>query len=406
MLAVTPGDAIVTQTTQHAESHKVYNYAPYIITGMSGDMAILNNGTHALMPATGKDGAYTIQKLITSFKQRIEITAPYMADVTTWQVDIIKTFTGNTAKADAHNYSKLLNKARNLLKGVADASDLQCAPHAITSDMVEDVVGLAGKHIQRGVNSTLEVLTFIRDEIDKLTSADAKMRAKYNATTTSGKLHILANKDGELTSYGFLEGVIIEIESRYNISTLQVSGGDNTTIHLTNDIGKAAGIITLQREHLEHAGGMAIRDLYGDYEEDEVCHQCADPEWQVDVPMFTATGGKPEPIEEYSINGNLSFEQESAYRELQAWQESALRNLYDIANEVINEYLQYGFYAAHDTAEHIYDLMVDRSDIARIQRRSTALKDALDKAVLDTEYVGKEYVAKVKKTLKDLTTAH
>lgn len=395
-----PSDAIVTQTTKHAETYKLHRYAPYIITGVSDGVAILNNGTHALMRTPEKEGVYTLQKLTTSYNQRTHVYTPYMTEVVTWQVDIIKTFTGDTAKDEAHNHSRLLNKARTLLKGVAGVSDLQRKPHTITSNMVEEVVSLAGKHIQQGVKSTLETLEFIRDGLNELVAADVKMRTKYNApSAASGKLYILTNKDGEVTSYGFQEGAIVEIETRHNIHTLQVYGGDNTAIHLINDTGKETGAITLQRGHLEHAGGMATRDLYGDYEEDEVCRQCDDPEWQIDMPMFTALEGKPEHIEEYSTNGSLSFEQEAAYLELQAWQESSLRNIYNIASDAAHKYLQYGFYAVHDAAEHVYDLLVDRSDIARIQRRNSALKDALDRAVVDTEHIGKEYIVKVKDTI-------
>lgn len=395
-----PGDAIVTQTTKHAETYKLHRYTPYTITGVSDGVAILNNGTHALMHTPEKESVYTLQELTTSYNQRTHVYTPYMTEAITWQVDIIKTFTGDTAKDEAHNHSALLNKARTLLKGVAGVSDLQRKPHTITSNMVEEVVALAGKHIQQGVKSALETLAFIRDGLNELVAADVKMRAKYNApSAASGKLYILTNKDGEATSYGFQEGAIVEIETRHNIHTLQVHGGDNTAIHLINDTGKAIGAITLQRGHLEHAGGMATRDLYGDYEEDEVCRQCDDPEWQIDMPMFTALEGKPEHIEEYSTNGSLSFEQEAAYLELQAWQESSLRNVYNIASDAADKYLQYGFYAVHDAAEHVYDLLVDRSDIARIQRRNSALKDALDRAVVDTEHIGKEYIVKVKDTI-------
>lgn len=254
-----PGDAIVTQTTKHAETYKLHRYTPYTITGVSDGVAILNNGTHALMHTPEKESVYTLQELTTSYNQRTHVCTPYMTEAITWQVDIIKTFTGDTAKDEAHNHSALLNKARTLLKGVAGVSDLQRKPHTITSNMVEEVVALAGKHIQQGVKSALETLAFIRDGLNELVAADVKMRAKYNApSAASGKLYILTNKDGEATSYGFQEGAIVEIETRHNIHTLQVHGGDNTAIHLINDTGKAR--YATARDIEKYSGG---KKFYG-----------------------------------------------------------------------------------------------------------------------------------------------
>lgn len=172
------------------------------------------------MPSN-KQGTYTIQKLTTNYDKKTHVVASYMRDITSWGVGIIATFAGDTAKAEANSYVKLLNKARKLLEGT---SPLQNNPHTIMPHMVEDMVASACEHTQEGVDAVLEVLTFVREEVANLANKEDKLLTKYDtpSTVSSGKLHLLTNEDGEMTSYGFLEHSIIELDTRYDTMTLQV----------------------------------------------------------------------------------------------------------------------------------------------------------------------------------------
>ena len=395
-----PGDAIVTQTTHHPKSYALNNYAAYTVTGNAGDVVTLNNGSYALMPSN-KQGTYTIQKLTTHYDKKTHVVASYMRDVTSWGVGIIATFAGDTAKAEANSYVKLLNKARKLLEGT---SPLQNGPHTIMPHMVDEMVASACEHTQEEVDAVLEVLTFVREEVANLANKEDKLLTKYDtpSTVSSGKLHLLTNEDGEMTSYGFLEHSIIELDTRYDTMTLQVGAGNNTAVYMNDRDGNVAGTITLQREHLEHAGSMATSDLYGDYEDSEVCSRCADPEWQVDVLMFTPTGGKSEPIEEYQVKGSMSFEQVATLRKLNTWQKSELKALYKVIEELVSKDNSCLSYSVLDVQEGIYGAIYHDHSANRIQRLRNSLQGTLAKAVLDTEHIGKKHYAKVENTLVPL----
>lgn len=397
-----PGDAIVTQTTHHPKSYMLHNYTGYTVTGNTGNVVTLNNGSYALMPSN-KQGTYTIQKLTTNYDKKTHVVASYMRDITSWGVGIIATFAGDTAKAEANSYVKLLNKARKLLEGT---SPLQNNPHTIMPHMVEDMVASACEHTQEEVDAVLEVLTFVREEVANLANKEDKLLTKYDtpSTVSSGKLHLLTNEDGEMTSYGFLERSIIELDTRYDTMTLQVGAGNNTTVYLNDHDGNVAGTITLQREHLEHAGSMATSDLYGDYEDSEVCSRCTDPEWQVDVLMFTPTGGKSEPIEEYQVKGSMSFEQAATLRKLNAWQKSELKSLYEVIEGLVGKDNACLSYSVLDVQEGIYSAIYHNRSANRIQHLRNSLQGTLAKAVLDTEHIGKKHYAKVENTLAPLAT--
>lgn len=397
-----PGDAIVTQTTYHPKSYALNNYAAYTVTGNTGDVVALNGGAYALMPSN-KQGTYTIQKLATNYDKKTHVVASYMRDITSWEVGIIATFAGDATEAEANSYVKLLNKARKLLEGT---SALQGNPHTIMPHMVDELVASACKRTQAEVEAVLEVLTFAREEVANLANKEDKLIAKYGtpSTVSSGKLHLLTNEDGEMTSYGFLEHSIIELDTRYNTMTLQVGAGNNTAVYLNDHDGNVAGTITLQREHLEHAGSMATSDLYGDYEDSEVCSRCTDPEWQVDVLMFTPTGGKSEPIEEYQVKGSMSFEQEATLRKLNAWQKSELKTLYKVVEELIGKDNACLSYSVLDVQEGIYGAIYHDRSANRIQRLRNSLQGILAKAMLDTEHIGKKHYAKVENTLVPLAT--
>lgn len=400
-----PGDAIVTQTTNHPKSYMLHNYAAYTVTGNTGGLVTLNNGSYALMQ-TNQQGAYTIQKLTTNYDKKTHVVASYMRDITSWGVGIIATFAGDTAKAEANSYVKLLNKARKLLSDVPSTSPFNHEAHTIMPHMVESLVASACARTQGEVEAILEVLTLVREEVGALANKEAKLLAKYDTpnNATNSKLHLLTNEDGAMTSYGFLEHSIIELTTRYDTVTLQVGEGDNTTVYLNDREGNVAGTITLQREHLEHAGSMATSDLYGDYEDDEVCSSCTDPEWQVDALVFTPTGGKSEPIEEYLIKESVSFNQEDASLELYEWQKGALKSIYEVIEEAMSGAENLRTYSMIDVQEGIYNAIYrDRSN-NRIQRLRNALQGTLAKAVLDTENVGKKRLAKVEETLAPLAT--
>lgn len=402
---LTPGSVIVTQTTQHLEAHKERKYAAYSGTSHAGDMAILNDGAYAFIPSRDQQGAYAIQKLITNYRKGFYVTSPCLREVDTWQVALIKAFTGDMAKSEADSYTKLLNEARELLKGVKGMASFQREPHTITSDVQANVLAATRNHMHGGMKSLLEIFVLIREKMEELTVADPKMRAKYNAINSgfSGKFHMLTNADGLATGYGFVEGAIITLETRNATKKLQVTGGNSSTIYLADSEGKASGTITLRREHLAHVGDMAINDLGSYYRERDVCIDCPDPVWQVDVLMLTDSQGGAECVEKYAASDALSFEQEAAYAKWQAWQEVELRNIDEIAHEAISECANsYGFHTAYEVLEVIFNSLHGRNGIECVQRCNNALQDTLDKAVLGAERVVEEREEEVQQVISGL----
>mgnify|MGYP000847365336 FL=1 len=407
--ALTPGSVIVTQTTQHLEVHKERKYAAYSVTSHAGDMAIVNDGAYALIPSRDQQGAYAIQKLITNYRKGFYVTSPCLREVDTWQVALVKTFAGDTAKSEADSYTKLLNEAKELLKGVKGMAGFQREPHTITSEVQANVLAATRNHMHGGMESLRETLALIREKMEELTVADSKMRTKYNAINggPSGKFHMLTNADGSATGYGFVEGAIITLETRNAAKKLQVTGGNTSTIYLADSEGKAAGIITLRREHLAHVDDMAINDLGSYYRERDVCTDCSDPEWQVDTLMLTDPQGDTECIEKYTASEALSFEQEAAYAKWQAWQEVELRNIDEIAHKPISECANsYGFDTAYEVLEVIFNSLHGRNGVECIQYCNNALQDTLDKAVLDAERVVKEREEEVQRVISGLVTVN
>lgn len=403
--APTPGNAIVTQTTWHPEVYKERKYAAYSVTSHTGDMAILNDGAYALIPSRDQRGAYTIQKLITNYRKDFYVTSPYLREVDTWQVAPIEAFAGDTPKSEADSYVKLLNEARELLKGVKGMVGFQREPHTITSDVQANVLAATRNHMRGGMKSLLETLVLIREKMEELAVADSKMRTKYNAINggSSGKFHMLTNADGLATGYGFMEGAIITLETRNATKKLQVTGGNSSIIYLADSEGKTAGTITLRREHLTHVGDMAINDLGSYYREHDVCIDCSDPVWQVDMLMFTDSQGSIECIEKYTASEALSFEQEAAYAKWQAWQEVELRNIDEIAHKTISECANsYGFHTAYEVLEVIFNSLHGQNGIECVQRCNNALQDTLDKAILDAERVVEEHEEKVQWVISGL----
>ena len=402
---LTPGSVIVTQTTQHLEAHKERKYAAYSVTSHAGDMAILNDGAYALIPSRDQQGAYAIQKLITNYRKDFYVTSPCLREVDTWQVALIKTFVGDTAKSEADSCTKLLNEARELLKGVKGMARFQREPHTITSDVQANVLAATRNHMHGGMKSLLGTLALIREKMEELTVADSKMRTKYHAINggSSGKFHMLTNAEGLATGYGFMEGAIITLETRNAAKKLQVTGGNTSAIYLADSEGNASGTITLQREHLAHIGDMATNDLGSYYRERDVCTDCPDPAWQVDILMLTDSQGGTECVEKYAASEALGFEQEAAYAKWQEWQEVELRNIDEIAHEAISECANsYGFHTAYEVLEVIFNSLHGRNGIECVQRCNNALQDTLDKAVLDAERVVEEREEEVQQVISGL----
>jgi hypothetical protein len=405
--ALTLDSVIVTQTTQHLEAYKERKYAAYSVTSHAGDMAILNDGAYALIPSRDQQGAYAIQKLITNYRKNFYVTSPCLREVDTWQVALVKTFAGDTAKSEADSYVKLLNEARELLKGVKGMAGSQREPHTITSDVQANVLVATRNHMHDGMKSLLETLTLIREKMEELAVADSKMHTKYNAINSgsSGKFHMLTNADGLATGYCFMEGTIITVETRNATKKLQVTVGNSSTIYLADSEGNAAGTITLRREHLAHVDDMAINDLGSYYRKRDVCTGCSDPVWQVDMLMLTDSQGDTECIEKYTASEALSFEQEAAYAKWQAWQEAELRNIDEIAHKPISECANsYGFDTAYEVLEVIFNSLHGRNGVECIQYCNNALQDTLDKAVLDAERVVKEREEEVQRVISGLAT--
>lgn len=307
----------------------------------------------------------------------------------------------------------LLNKARELLTSADISSALQEKPHAVTQEEAQILATLANKHIQQDTTSILRALKAARGKMKEVAAKDSRARGK-NPTpgkATDAPLRILANQEGALTCYGFIEGSIVKLTTLTTTATLQVAGGDNTAIHLSDRKGNPAGTITLQRKHFEHEDEMATRELIkmlDDEGEDAyvLCSGCSDPEWLIDVLIFTPANGEAEPIEEYTANQSVSFPQEEVSAKSEAWQERKLDSIHRSLNEALILCKKHGFDNAHSSIysayNEVYEAMYGKGSAADIQRLNSSLQNALDSAMLEVGRGSKARIAEVENTISEL----
>ena len=411
------GDVIVTQITKYNErphpgAGKVHEYVAYTVTGTAGDGITLNGGTHALIQ-TGKPGAYAILEFPNAYRRRFYAVHGLFRRATTWNADRIATFRGGNANREADSYVSLLNKARELLTSADISSALQEKPHAVTQEEAQILATLANKHIQQDTTSILRALKAARGKMKEVAAKDSRARGK-NPTpgkATDAPLRILANQEGALTCYGFIEGSIVKLTILTTTATLQVAGGDNTAIHLSDRKGNPAGTITLQRKHFEHEDEMATRELIkmlDDEDEDAyvLCSGCSDPEWLIDVLIFTPANGEAEPIEEYTANQSVSFPQEEVSAKSEAWQERKLDSIHRSLNEALILCKKHGFDNAHSSIysayNEVYEAMYGKGSAADIQRLNSSLQNALDSAMLEVGRGSKARITEVENTISEL----
>lgn len=416
-----PGDVIVTQITQDPkprgfENGETYQYDTYTVTGTVGDGITLNGGTHALIQSK-ESGVYAIWEFANTYRSRFYAVQGLFRKVTTWEVTHIATFTGDDAKCAADDYVALLNKAREVLAHADVSPALQKKPHTITSAEAHSVIASAIKHVQWDTTSTLKALKSARN---KMKDVAAKSSKAHSRNSNSGKLsnaplRILTNQEGALTCYGFIEGSIVKLTTLTTTKTLQVTGGNNTTIHLNDSKGNPAGSITLQREHFGHEDEVATRELLAILDDEDgdsyvLCSGCSDPEWLIDVLMFTPTSGEAEQIEEYTANKNMTFQQEEAFNKLYAWQENKLESVRRSLGESRRLCDKHGFEEAsssiYSVDHEVYGAMYGKGSPTYIQRLNSSLQDALDSAMLNVERVSKERVAEVENTLSGLVAVN
>lgn len=411
------GDVIVTQITKYHErphfgAGKIHEYAVYTVTGTAGDGITLNGGTHALTQPS-KPGAYAILEFPNTYRSRFYAVQGLFRRATSWKVDRIATFTGDDANREADSYVSLLNKARELLANADISSALQEKPHVATQEEAHILIALASKHIQQDTTSTLRALKSARGKMKKVATKISKTPGKSSVSdkASNAPLRILANQEGTLTCYGFTEGSIIKLTTITTTATLQVAGGDNAAIRLSDRKGSPAGTITLQRKHFGHEDEVATRELIvtlDDEDEDAyvLCSGCSDPEWLVDVLMFTPANGKAEPIEEYVANQSMSFPQEETSAKSEAWQERQLESIHRSLDDACILCKKHGFNNAHSSIysayNEVYDVMHGKVSAAHIQHLNRSLQNVLDSAMLEVQHGSKARITEVENIISEL----
>lgn len=412
-----PGDVIVTQITKYNErphlgAGEVHEYVTYAVTGTAGDGITLNGGTHALIQS-GKPGAYAILEFPNAYRSRFYAVQGLFRRATSWKVDRIATFTGDDANREVDSYVSLLNKARELLANADISSALQEKPHAATQEEAQNLIASSSKHIQWDTNSILKALKAARGKMKEVAARSSKAQGKSSSSgkATDAPLRILTNQEGTLTCYGFIESSIVKLTTLTSTATLQVSSGDNTAIHLNDRQGNPAGTITLQRKHFEHEDEAATRKLivmFDDEDEDAYvpCLGCSDPEWLIDVLMFTPANGKAEPIEEYVANQSMSFPQEEASSKSEAWRERRLESIHRSLDDALILCKKHSFNNAYSsiygTYNEVYDAMHGRASAADIQHLNSSLQSMLDSAMLEIERASKARIAEVENIISEL----
>lgn len=405
-----PGDVIVTQITKYNErphlgAGEVHEYTAYTVTGTAGDGITLNGGTHALIQSS-KSGAYAILEFPNAYRSRFYAVQGLFRKATSWNVDRIATFRGDNANRAADSYVSLLNKARELLTSADISSALQEKPHVVTQEEAQFLATLASKHIQQDTTSIFRALKAARGKMKEVAT-----KSSSSGKATDASLRILTNQEGSLTCYGFIEGSIIKLTTLTSKATLQVASGDNAAIHLNDRKGNPAGTIILQRKHFGHEDETATRELIkmlDDEDEDAYvpCSGCSDPEWLIDVLLFTPANGESEPIEEYVANQSMSFPQEEASAKSEAWKEKKLDSIHRALNEALILCKKHGFDNAHSSIYSAYDEVYKAThgmgSASDVQHLNSSLQNALDSAMLEVQRSSRASIAEVENIISEL----
>lgn len=370
--ALHPGDKLITQ---NPETHK---YELHTVTGNTGTGLILNGGTQLLWETVNvKEGetreiVYVLQSILTSYDENHYDRHMYEDNPNTQVVDIIRLFPQGSDAQAARDYLNNLNKLQRVLTPQSyeqdayvsvgsrtyktDTEDMVQArlnPHTITKKVANKLQDALFKEVETVTATYLQDVaalqqnthTLFVENHDKLKAYHDSIRDEEAQET--GSVHILLNSYRHTTMFGFVTGSLVtfELSDYQGAYTLQVAGGNDYNIYLVDKDGNPAGKFLTECEHIDHEkDGMALEDLYGDYDEYNVCYSCREPEWTRSRLLFASQGSSPITVASYDVKLNTTFKKEQARREVHDWQ---VQNLRDLAKR--HNHLTRGVKATHLT---------------------------------------------------------
>lgn len=353
--ALHPGDKLITQ---NPETHK---YELHTVTGNTDTSVILNGGTQLLLAAENvkedeiQEVEYTLQSILMSYDEDRNDRRWDEEHPNSQPVNLIRLFHKGSEAREAHDYLNTLNTLQRVLTPYAyeqgtyarigsrayetDTEDMAKArinPHTLTRQvtknlhdvLIKEVDTVTATYLQNVEALQQNMRTLFMENHDKLKAYHDKYT--HEEAKATGTIHILRNKHYHITQFGFITGSLVtfELGNWEGDYTLQVANGSLYDIDLVDADGNPAGKLTTTCEHIDHEhDGLALDDLYGDYDEYNVCYSCAEPDRIRTELIYTPEGGKPHHVISYNIKLNTTFEQEKARNKLRAWQMTRLRTV-------------------------------------------------------------------------------
>ena len=393
-----PGDKLITQ---NPETHK---YEHHTVTGNTGTGLILNGGAQLLWETENVkedetcEIVYVLQNILTSYDENHYDRHMYEDNPNTQVVDIIRLFPQGTNVQAARDYLNTLNKLQRALTPHAyeqdsyvsvgsrtyktDTEDMAQArlnPHTITKKVAnklqdalfEEVETVTKTYLQGVAALQQNTHTLFVENHDKLKAYHDSIRNEEAQET--GSVHILDNPYLQTTMFGFVTGSLVtfELSNFQGAYTLQVADGSHLIIRLVDKDGNPAGKFFTECEHIDHdKDGMALEDLYGEYDEYNVCYSCRKPEWTRSRLLFASPGSNPITVASYDVKLNTTFKKEQARQEVHEWQVQNLRNLAKRYN-----HLTVGVKATRLTPLHLAALSLYPSDTKTLDVVENVVKD-------------------------------
>lgn len=353
--SLNPGDKLITQSP---ETHK---YELHTVTGNTDTGIILNGGTQLLWVTVNvkedetRETVYILQKLLTSYDENHYDRHMYEDNPNTQVVHLIRLFPQATNAQEARDYLNTLNKLQRVLTPYAyeqdayvsvgsrtyktDTEDMAQArlnPHTITKEVANKLQDVLSEEVKSVTATYLQDVAALQQNTHTLfVENHDKLKAYYDSIRNeeareTGSVHILLNSYRHTTMFGFVTGSLVtfELSDYQGAYTLQVAGGNDYNIYLVDKDGNPAGKFTTACEHIDHEhDGMALEDLYGDYDEYNVCYSCREPEWTRSRLLFASNGSNPITVASYDVKLNTTFKKEQARQEVRGWQVQNLRDL-------------------------------------------------------------------------------
>lgn len=383
--ALNPGDKLITQNPE------TYKYELHAVTGSTGTGFILNGGAQLLWETVNVkedetcEIVYVLQNILTSYDENHYDRHIYEDNPNTQDVNIIRVFPQSTDAQAARDYLNTLNTLQRVLTPYAYEQDAYCSvgsriyktdtedmaqarltPHIITKKvanklqdaLLEEVETVTETYLQDVAALQQNAHTLFVENHDKLKAYHDSIRDEEALET--GSVHILDNPYLQTTMFGFVTGSLVtfELSNFQGAYTLQVADGSHLIIRLVDKDGNLAGKFFTECEHIDHEkDGMALEDLYGDYDEYNVCYSCRKPEWTRSRLLFASPGSNPITVASYDVKLNTTFKKEQARQEVHEWQ---VQNLRDLAKRY--NHLTRGGEATHLTPLYLAALSLYPSD--------------------------------------------